>query len=780
MNSAKPDRCKGCPLYSDGTGFVRSSGEKSQPIWIWGQAPGSRELDEDLPFCGPAGHMLWQATAPFGKSRDDFYIDNTVRCKPPKVRGADYIPPEAVAHCEAAHGPFAGGGPTPKLILTLGGVALKRFTGKSDIERWRGSLHLASQLPSEVSIGRVVEYDPSLVFKSGKNKGKPKPFKVDCYLPQQAPALMPTYHPSYINKGNHHLIGVFMHDIRTALRFASGAWKRGTLKYFKCVNPTELQNRVSAELPLIVDIETDMATDKITLIGLSNPGGEVCCIYPSPIMLKAFFEIYKSAPEIIAHNGVGFDFERLENLYEETNNLIATLSNSSQLFIDTMLAWGVCEPDLKKSLAYSSACVDEGTFYWKDDKNFLRYNARDVERCDTVYQYVKTELKSRGAEPIFNHIQVAYRNLKWATKRGVTLDPKVRSKLTDQYTKQLELNGAVVSSLIGIEPGEQKKLLKYFGIKKLDAAALNRVAHDDQSKGPLVNHLLKWREAQKYLTTYLNIPVDERNMIHPEFLPVTADNEENHGPRATGRTACRNPNIQNFPEEMRRMVVAQPGNRLYSIDFNQIEWQLINWDALGKLAKGDIHRQFAALVLGKESYAVTDEERKRHKPFVYGKMYDMGKFTMQESLLKYGVYMSVKECDEKLKAVDKLLPWLAPYKAGVVAKALKQGYLENPFKMRRNFYHRQQARQAINFYPQSTVAGLLFMLLSDGHVTPLMEHNLWAVVHDEVDLECPQLHTATRNYINVALEQACSKYMPGFNVGITIKEGLNWAEMTTI
>jgi len=780
VNSAKPDRCKGCPLYSEGTGFVAGDGDKSQPIWIWGQAPGSRELDEGLPFCGPAGHMLWQATAPFGKTRDDFYIDNTVRCKPPKVRGADYIPPEAVAHCEAAHGPFADGGPTPKLILTLGGVALKRFTGKADIERWRGSLHLPSQLPSAVSIGKVVEYDPSLVFKSGKNKGKPKPFKVDCYLPQQAPALMPSYHPSYINKGNHHLIGVFMKDIKTALRFAAGCWKRKTLKYYKCVTPAELNARVDATLPLIVDIETDMATDKITLIGLSNPDGEVCCIYPAPIMLKAFFAIYKAAPEIIAHNGVGFDFERLENLYVESNNLVGALA-TNQRFVDTMLAWGVCEPDLKKSLAYSSACVDEGTFFWKDDTNFLRYNARDVERCDTLYQYVKADLKSRKAEDIFNHIQVAYRNLKWATQRGITLDPNVKSALTVQYTKQLEDNGAVVTSLIGIEPKEQKKLLKYFGIKKLDAAALHRVAHDDQSMGPLVNHLLKWREAQKYLTTYLGIQVDDKNKIHPEFLPVTADNEENHGPRATGRTACRNPNIQNFPEEMRRMIVPQPGNRLYSIDFNQIEWQLINWDALGKMAEGDIHKQFAALVLGKEEKDITRAERKRHKPFVYGKMYDMGKYTMQESLLKYGVYMSVKECDEKLKKVDQLLPWLAPYKAGVVAKALKQGYLENPFKMRRNFYHRQQARQAINFYPQSTVAGLLFMLLSSQYCINEMENHLWAVVHDEIDLECTNwLGAAPVEYLKASLKATCAQYMPGFEVGITIKEGVNWADMTTI
>ena len=63
---------------------IQGSGDPRSPVYIVGEAPGAQEEEKEAPFVGPSGKVLTELLKDAGYSRDDVYIDNVVRCKPPK------------------------------------------------------------------------------------------------------------------------------------------------------------------------------------------------------------------------------------------------------------------------------------------------------------------------------------------------------------------------------------------------------------------------------------------------------------------------------------------------------------------------------------------------------------------------------------------------------------------------------------------------------------------------------------------------------------------------
>jgi DNA polymerase len=123
--------CPGCP-YSDGVA-IGTRGDPLSPIVLVGEAPGANEIDEGRPFVGRAGvEVLWPAVAEAGLGEADFYVVNSVACRPfnpatPKVRK-----PSRSA-IEACHDRFAADlGDARAVIVALGAVAVMALTNQSD------------------------------------------------------------------------------------------------------------------------------------------------------------------------------------------------------------------------------------------------------------------------------------------------------------------------------------------------------------------------------------------------------------------------------------------------------------------------------------------------------------------------------------------------------------------------------------------------------------------------------------------------------------------------
>jgi uracil-DNA glycosylase family 4 len=103
-----------------------------------GEAPGADEDIQGVPFVGRAGQLLTKIIEAIGLSRDDVYIANVIKCRPPENRNPE---PDEVTTCE----PFLFqqiDAIQPKVIVALGTFAAKTLLRSQDsISRLRGRVY---------------------------------------------------------------------------------------------------------------------------------------------------------------------------------------------------------------------------------------------------------------------------------------------------------------------------------------------------------------------------------------------------------------------------------------------------------------------------------------------------------------------------------------------------------------------------------------------------------------------------------------------------------------
>lgn len=132
----KISKCERCTLHLTRNKTVPGTGNIKTDIVFVGEGPGEEEDKSGLPFVGRAGEMLDKLLNENAKlQRENIFIANIVKCRPPKNRTPNE---EEVLMCT----PYLEAQLmllNPKIIVALGGTALKYFTGESKITKSRGS-----------------------------------------------------------------------------------------------------------------------------------------------------------------------------------------------------------------------------------------------------------------------------------------------------------------------------------------------------------------------------------------------------------------------------------------------------------------------------------------------------------------------------------------------------------------------------------------------------------------------------------------------------------------
>lgn len=142
--------CSNCALRGGCSRVVPGDGNPEAKIMFIGEAPGKKEDELGKPFVGAAGKFLNEMLASINLKREDVYIANVVKCRPPENRDPS---PEEVATCwpwlekqiEIID---------PKLIVTLGRHSLGRFFPNMKISEVHGKA-FRRELPN---IGTKVYY----------------------------------------------------------------------------------------------------------------------------------------------------------------------------------------------------------------------------------------------------------------------------------------------------------------------------------------------------------------------------------------------------------------------------------------------------------------------------------------------------------------------------------------------------------------------------------------------------------------------------------------------
>jgi DNA polymerase len=127
--------CTRCALADGRTQVVFGAGDPDADLMFVGEGPGAEEDRQGVPFVGRAGQLLTKLIADIGMTRDDVYIANVVKCRPPGNRDPQPVEIDSCRPWLTAQLGFV----RPRVVVTLGNFATKLLLDtKQGITRLRG------------------------------------------------------------------------------------------------------------------------------------------------------------------------------------------------------------------------------------------------------------------------------------------------------------------------------------------------------------------------------------------------------------------------------------------------------------------------------------------------------------------------------------------------------------------------------------------------------------------------------------------------------------------
>ena len=154
--------CTRCRLHSGRTNAVPGEGHPDTEVVFVGEGPGLNEDRQGRPFVGRAGDLLVRFLATIGWKRDEVFITNVVKCRPPDNRDPE---PDEIAACwpylERQLATL-----DPALIVTLGRHSMGRFIPGARIGQAHGTLHPADPATGAPAAMVYAMYHPAAALRS--------------------------------------------------------------------------------------------------------------------------------------------------------------------------------------------------------------------------------------------------------------------------------------------------------------------------------------------------------------------------------------------------------------------------------------------------------------------------------------------------------------------------------------------------------------------------------------------------------------------------------------
>jgi DNA polymerase len=160
--AAEVRACTRCRLHEGRTRAVPGEGHPSTEVVFVGEGPGLNEDRQGRPFVGRAGDLLVQLLASIGWRREDVFITNIVKCRPPDNRDPE---PDEVAACA----PFLRRQLEvldPALIVTLGRHSMARFMPGTTITRAHGTVRPADPATGSREALVLAMYHPAAALRT--------------------------------------------------------------------------------------------------------------------------------------------------------------------------------------------------------------------------------------------------------------------------------------------------------------------------------------------------------------------------------------------------------------------------------------------------------------------------------------------------------------------------------------------------------------------------------------------------------------------------------------
>lgn len=157
------ENCTKCELHTTRTQTVFGVGNPQANILFIGEAPGENEDKQGEPFVGRAGQLLNAMLASINLKREDIFIANILKCRPPNNRDpapdeVSCCTPYLIEQIESI---------SPKLIVTLGRIAAHFLLNtQTPLSRLRNQMHLYHNIPL------IATFHPAYLLRTPSDKAK--------------------------------------------------------------------------------------------------------------------------------------------------------------------------------------------------------------------------------------------------------------------------------------------------------------------------------------------------------------------------------------------------------------------------------------------------------------------------------------------------------------------------------------------------------------------------------------------------------------------------------
>jgi uracil-DNA glycosylase family 4 len=710
------------------------SGSRQSEIMLVGEAPGAREDEEHRAFVGAAGQVLTRMLQEHaGLTRDECYITNVVKCRPPENRTPEK---KEVKVCVENYFIKEIQKVNPKYVLLLGNAALNGVVGKSGVTRHRGTRW---------------DLDGMVV--------------------------MSTFHPAAMLR-NPKYGEALASDL---MRF--GQLIRGTLADPKTEvkivrTPAHLKwllSKLAKEPDISYDIETGGGKHwhggQIASIAFTWEAGQAAFVplfhdqtpWKDPqVVIDAFAPyLMQKDQHHTGHNGkfdarwlAGYDapvlqtFDTMiaghmvdENRPKGLKYLSQILLNADGYELEAVKEGKAHEVPLRKLAVYNGKDTD---YTWRLRQIFKKELARDL-RVARVFKFLMMPASNVLVDVERRGLQVDFERWKERQEQAVRIRTQIEEIMIRHVplTKRSEFNFNSPQQVaewlfhdLGFPVLEETKT----GAESTKESVLLQLRKESK----LVGALLKWRKWNKYLTTYLGPwaeHMDEHARLHCTYKP--------HG-TVTGRLSSSDPNLQNVPRDpfIRSILSAKKDHLLVAADYSQIELRVAAVLANEKrmlrafMSGEDLHLKTAAETTGKRPEDITKEERKKAKAVNFGFLFSMGwqKF-ITYARDNYDVDFEPEEAQRIRERFFESYPALRAWHERQRRLSRRYKRVSSPLGRVRHLpdidsrdkeVRAEAERQAINSPVQSTASDLMLisMLILHDHGVPIV-----GTVHDQLLFE---------------------------------------------
>ncbi len=324
----------------------------------------------------------------------------------------------------------------------------------------------------------------------------------------------------------------------------------------------------------------------------------------------------------------------------------------------------------------------------EETAKLVRHAAATLRLRDLLLERVR----ERGEEPLYRDIELPltavladmeHAGVKVDTYRMGEITARLADRVEELESKADELAGE--EFILGSTQQVARILFEKLGLTpgrkgKTGYSTDTRVLRSIRGEHELVPVIEEWREYSKLLNTYLGpLPtlIGEDGRLHTTFNQTVA---------ATGRLSTTSPNLQAIPirtdlgREIRSAFVAEPGCKLVSADYSQVELRILaHISGEPKLRESfergeDIHTTTAAEVLAKDPATLTKDERNVAKMVNFGIIYGISSFGLSENL-----EIPREEAQAYIDAYLARFPHVQDFIQRTIEQAARDGYVTTLF-----------------------------------------------------------------------------------------------------